>query len=48
MMRYEKPALRRLGALSLLTMGMNGSCPDGMGQNDTQLGGMSEGCESAK
>ncbi len=42
MKRYEKPALRRLGTLSALTMGMNGSCPDGGGQNDTQFGGMGE------
>jgi hypothetical protein len=40
---YEKPRLRELGTLSGLTMGMNGSCPDGAGLNSTQLGGMS-GC----
>jgi hypothetical protein len=39
---YETPALRVLGTLTGLTMGMNGSCPDGGGQNN-QLGGMS-GC----
>ena len=39
-MRYEAPLLRSLGTLAGLTMGMNGSCPDGNGQNN-QLGGMS-------
>ena len=40
-MKYQKPLLRKLGSLSTLTMGMNGSCPDGDGSN-TQLGGMSD------
>ena len=41
-MQYSKPELRSLGTLTGLTMGMNGSCPDGFGNdNDTQLGGMS-------
>ena len=39
MKQYERPTLRRLGTLSVLTMGMNGSCPDGGSQNITQLGG---------
>ena len=39
---YERPRLRELGTLSGLTMGMNGSCPDGAGRNSAQLGGMSE------
>ncbi len=37
---YRTPKLRRLGSLSSLTLGMNGSCPDGNGNNN-QLGGMS-------
>lgn len=40
-MKYETPRLRALGSLSSLTLGMNGSCPDGGGHNNTQLGGMS-------
>jgi hypothetical protein len=40
-MKYEKPELRVLGTLTSLTMGQNGSCPDGGGQNINQLGGMS-------
>lgn len=40
-MHYTTPTLRRLGTLSALTMGMNGSCPDGNGNNN-QLGGMSD------
>lgn len=39
---YERPRLRELGTLSGLTMGMNGSCPDGGGLNPNQLGGMSD------
>ena len=38
---YSKPELRRLGSFSQLTLGMGGSCPDGGGLNNTQLGGMS-------
>jgi hypothetical protein len=38
---YATPELRRLGSLSGLTMGQNGSCPDGGSLNNTQLGGMS-------
>lgn len=38
-MEYEKPVLRELGSFSELTLGMNGSCPDG-NSNSTQLGGM--------
>jgi hypothetical protein len=42
-MNYQKPELRALGTLTSLTMGQNGSCPDGGGQNNnTQLGGMSD------
>ena len=40
MTAYRTPKLRRLGSLSSLTLGMNGSCPDGNGNNN-QLGGMS-------
>ena len=41
---YEAPELRVIGTLSGLTMGMNGSCPDGGSRTpDTQLGGAS-GC----
>ena len=45
MKSYEKPQLRRLGSLASLTLGMNGSCPDGNG-NSSQLGGMG-GCGSS-
>ena len=38
-MHYETPILRVLGTFSGLTMGQNGSCPDGGGRNNTQLGG---------
>ena len=38
-MRYDTPELRDLGSFSSLTLGMNGSCPDGGGRNNTQLGG---------
>ena len=41
-MQYAKPELRALGSLTGLTMGMNGSCPDGGALNNTQLGGMSD------
>lgn len=40
-MIYEKPVLRELGSFADLTLGMNGSCPDGNSNNVTQLGGMS-------
>lgn len=44
-MQYKKPELRVLGTLSELTLGMNGSCPDGGGRNNTQLGGgLETGC----
>ena len=42
-MIYETPRLRALGTFSGLTMGQNGSCPDGGGRNNTQLGGGSIG-----
>jgi hypothetical protein len=35
-MRYDTPELRDLGSFSSLTLGMNGSCPDGGGRNNTQ------------
>lgn len=41
-MEYEKPELHELGSFTELTLGMNGSCPDGNGNNITQLGGMSD------
>lgn len=41
-MDYETPVLRELGSFSELTLGMGGSCPDGGGFNDNQLGGMSD------
>lgn len=40
-MDYETPTLQALGSFSELTLGMNGSCPDGNG-NSSQLGGMSD------
>lgn len=40
-MKYSTPELRFLGSLAGLTLGQGGSCPDGAGQNDTNLGGMS-------
>lgn len=40
-MKYSTPELRSLGSLAALTLGQNGSCPDGNG-NNTQLGGMSD------
>ena len=41
-MNYSTPQLKSLGSLASLTLGQNGSCPDGGGQNNTQLGGMSD------
>ncbi len=38
-MIYETPRLRTLGTFSGLTMGQNGSCPDGAARNNNQLGG---------
>ena len=32
-MEYTKPVLRDLGSFSELTLGMNGSCPDGNSNN---------------
>jgi hypothetical protein len=40
-MTYATPELRFLGTLAGLTMGQNGSCPDGGGLTATQRGGMS-------
>ena len=37
-MRYMTPELRELGSFASLTLGNNGSCPDGNGEND-QVGG---------
>ncbi len=42
-MEYETPVLRVLGTFAGLTMGQNGSCPDGAGRNVTQRGGGSIG-----
>jgi hypothetical protein len=41
-MQYSTPELRVIGTLSGLTLGMNGSCPDGGGRNNTQNSGTSE------
>jgi hypothetical protein len=41
-MEYTKPVLRDLGSFSELTLGMNGSCPDGNSNNIDQLGGMGD------
>lgn len=41
-MDYSKPELRSLGSLAALTLGNNGSCPDGNGEND-QVGGGFQG-----
>lgn len=38
-MEYTPPVLRSLGSLAELTLGMGGSCLDGGGRNNTQLGG---------
>lgn len=43
MEEYVKPEVRTLGTFAGLTMGQNGSCPDGGGRNNTQLGGGSIG-----
>lgn len=40
-MNYSTPQLKSLGSLASLTLGNNGSCPDGNGNNN-QLGGMSD------
>ena len=45
-MEYSTPELRVLGSFAGLTMGNNGSCPDGGGEND-QLGGGSIGGSSS-
>jgi hypothetical protein len=46
-MQYQTPELRVLGTLSGLTLGMNGSCPDGGARNNTQLGGgLETGCRA--
>ncbi len=42
-MEYETPVLKALGTFVGLTMGQNGSCPDGGGRNATQRGGGSIG-----
>ncbi len=38
-MVYVTPELRSLGSFASLTLGQNGSCPDGNGRNVNQLGG---------
>ncbi|HEV2068233.1 MAG TPA: hypothetical protein VGR26_02855 [Acidimicrobiales bacterium] len=38
-MRYLTPELRNFGTFAGLTKGVGGSCPDGGGRNNTQLGG---------
>ncbi len=38
-MRYFTPELRNFGTFAGLTKGVGGSCPDGGGRNNTQLGG---------
>ena len=43
MKTYTTPELRRLGSFASLTLGVGGSCPDGGGRNNTQLGGGSIG-----
>ncbi len=42
-MEYSTPELRLLGSFAGLTMGTGGSCPDGGGRNNAQLGGGSIG-----
>ena len=42
-MYYSTPQLRDLGSLSYLTLGQNGSSPDGNSRNNTQLGGGNDG-----
>ena len=42
-MNYTTPQLRSLGSFASLTLGMGGSCMDGGGRNNTQLGGGSIG-----
>lgn len=43
-MIYEKPALRALGTFTELTLGMNGSCPDGGGLNTQAPNMAGEAC----
>ncbi len=40
-MQYTTPELRKLGSFASLTLGENGSCPDGNGRNNTQNSGTS-------
>lgn len=48
-MRYAQgPELRLLGTLTSLTMGENGSCPDGNAHNNTQNGGGAIGDPTGK
>lgn len=37
-MEYTTPELKKLGSLTGLTLGMNGSSPDGMGLNQLGFG----------
>jgi hypothetical protein len=39
--QYKTPVLRSLGSLTSLTLGQNGSCPDGGGLNAGRIGGAS-------
>lgn len=39
MRAYNTPELRTLGSFASLTLGNNGSCPDGGGRNNTQNSG---------
>lgn len=38
-MRYFTPELRNFGTFAGLTKGTGGSCPDGGGRNNNQVGG---------
>ncbi len=40
-MDYTTPELRMLGSFASLTLGVNGSCPDGGGRNNNQNSGTS-------
>ena len=46
-MTYQSPRLTSLGSLSSLTLGTGGSCLDGGGRNNDQLGGGSIGGEQS-
>jgi hypothetical protein len=42
MRAYDTPELRVLGSFASLTLGNNGSCPDGGGRNNDQNSGNSQ------